>query len=206
MRVLLSERVAITTCACLVTAVSFAAFDSERAIISCVLGLAMLAIAASDAKRFIIPDVLSLPAIPLGLLATGLSNETVGAGQTVLEHTIAAVAAFGLLWLVRHAYHFSRQAHGLGLGDVKLGAVAGAWLGVQGATNALLLGCLLALTYAFGLSVLTRRPLSRTSVLPLGVFLAPAIWITWCVTGPAVPSTAADEGSSLYLIVPSPIG
>lgn len=206
MTVSISESAVIALAACLVGLVSFSMFDGDGVIISCILGWAMLATAASDAKRFIIPDALSLPAIPLGLLATYLTNEMAVASQAVLEHTIAAAAASALLWLIRRAYYFFRQTQGLGLGDVKLGAVAGAWLGMQGAINALLLTCIMALAYAVGSTLLTGRPLTRTSVLPLGVFLAPAIWIGWCVADLNAPASIDEVGSSVHLIVPAPIG
>lgn len=206
MSISLLGRGAVIAAACMVGIISLVAFDGERVVISAGLGWAMLAIAVSDAKRFIIPDALSLPAIPLGLLASGISSQTWDFGRTVLEHTIAAAAICGSLWLVRRAYYSLRQIHGLGLGDVKLGAVAGAWMGVQGAINALLLACIFALCYAIVWGLLTRRPLTRTSVLPLGVFLAPAIWITWCVIGMSAPAAIEDVELSSYLIVPSPVG
>jgi len=164
------------------------AFDATRAVLCCGLGWTMLAIAMSDAKRFIIPDVLSLPAIPLGLIATYLVSEPNSASETVFEHTIAAAAAFAFLWLIRRGYHVLRQMHGLGLGDVKLGAVAGAWTGLQGAPNVLLLACLLAIAYVLWLTLVMRKPLTRTSVLPLGVFLAPAIWIIWSASNLNIPT------------------
>lgn len=173
---------------CLIAVASSMAFDATRAVLCCGLGWTMLAIATSDAKRFIIPDVLSLPAIPLGLIATYLINEPEGASGAVFVHTVAAAAAFAFLWLVRRGYHVLRQTHGLGLGDVKLGAVAGAWTGLQGAPNVLLLACLLAIAYVLCLTFVIGRPLTRTSVLPLGVFLAPAIWIIWSTSNVNMPT------------------
>ena len=54
-----------------IVAFSIAVFPLKLALVSCLLGWTMLAIAVVDARRFIIPDVMSLPAIPVGLLASG---------------------------------------------------------------------------------------------------------------------------------------
>ncbi len=84
----------------------------------------MLAITVSDVRRFIIPDILSLPAIPAGLaVAAYLALPGEGAGL-LLWHV--AAMAFGALafYAIRWGYHRYRGQEGLGLGDVKLAAVA----------------------------------------------------------------------------------
>lgn len=163
-----------------VTVVSLYVFKFPLAAVSCLLGWTMLLIAASDAVRYIIPDTLSLPSIPLGLLVAYVFDETESNPPLVLEHLGAALFGAALLFGVREAYYYWRGREGLGLGDVKLGAVAGAWTGFQGMTNALLVGCLLAISYVAILSLWQRRLLSRGTPMAFGVFFAPAIWLVWC--------------------------
>lgn len=139
----------------------------------------MLLIAASDAARYIIPDTLSLPSIPLGLLVANAFDETYRNPPLMIEHLGAALLGAALLFGVREAYSYWRGREGLGLGDVKLGAVAGAWTGFQGMTNALLIGCLLALAYVAALSLWRRRIPEGSAALAFGVFFAPAIWLVW---------------------------
>jgi leader peptidase (prepilin peptidase) / N-methyltransferase len=169
-----------------IAAVSLYVFELPYAAVSCLLGWTMLAIAASDAARYIIPDALSLPSIPVGLLATYFLSGVQGDPSLTLEHTAAAIFGAALLYGVREAYFYWRDREGLGLGDVKLGAVAGAWTGFQGMTNVLLLGCILAITYIVAMMLWQRRVLSGATAMPFGVFLAPAIWIVWCANALAV--------------------
>jgi leader peptidase (prepilin peptidase) / N-methyltransferase len=171
----------LASLAVLIGAVSFAAFEPIVAVISCVLGWAMLAIAAIDAEQFIIPDVLSLPAIPLGLLVTrGMSGDPSLAGEAVL--TNLGAAAFGALALlgIREFYRRWRGREGLGLGDVKLAAAAGAWTGFEGLGHILLLSCVLAFAYVLVINARNLRAIQGSTALPFGVFLGPSIWLVWC--------------------------
>jgi leader peptidase (prepilin peptidase)/N-methyltransferase len=108
------------------------------------LFLTMALITLIDLRHFIIPDVLSLPAIAVGLLANIVlfpeGNRFAG-----LTHGLAgAVAGGGAFYLLRAVYFRLRGIEGLGLGDVKLAAVAGAWLGPAALPSACLLATLSA--------------------------------------------------------------
>ena len=164
----------------LIAAASFAAFEPIVAVISCVLGWSMLAIAAIDAEHFIIPDVLSLPAIPLGLLVTrGMRGDPSFAGEAVLMNLgAAAFGAFALLG-IREFYRRWRGREGLGLGDVKLAAAAGAWTGFEGLGHVLLLSCVLAFAYVLLINARDLRAIQGSTALPFGVFLGPSIWLVW---------------------------
>ena len=70
---------------------------------------------------------------------------------------------------------------GLGLGDIKLAAVAGAWLGLVTVFAVIELAALSALGAYFVSGYLRNRPPRATALLPFGLFLAPAIWIGWLV-------------------------
>jgi leader peptidase (prepilin peptidase)/N-methyltransferase len=167
--------------AALIAAASFAVFEPIVALISCVLGWWMLAIAAIDAEQFIIPDILSLPAIPVGLLITlGMSGDPSFGGEDVLMHIGAAgLGAIALLG-IREFYRRWRGREGLGLGDIKLAAAAGAWTGYQGLGHVLLLSCVLAFAYVLLLNARNLRAIQGSTALPFGVFLGPSIWLVWC--------------------------
>lgn len=94
---------------------------------SLVLGGLMLAVAHIDARQLRIPDILSLPAIPLGLLASGYLVWPAKAQLVDGTHVIGMLAGCFTLWAIRLVYQAIRKREGLGLGDVKLAAVAGAW-------------------------------------------------------------------------------
>ena len=69
---------------------------------------------------------------------------------------IGAAAASGLLWLVAEGYFRLRGREGMGLGDVKMMAMAGAFLGLQRALLTILLGSLLG--SLIGVAVIAFRP------------------------------------------------
>jgi leader peptidase (prepilin peptidase)/N-methyltransferase len=177
-----------------IAAASFAAFSVPTALVSCVLGLTALAIAISDARRFIVPDRLSLPLIPAGLAATGLLADREVASVLVLEHIAAAGIAAGALYAIRYLYSRWRGRDGLGLGDVKLAAAAGAWTGIAGFAYVLLLACCLAISFVYLAQGGNRRRVSAFTAVPLGAFLAPSIWLVWCVS-----ELGADGQLPLYL-------
>ena len=88
--------------------------------------LGLVAITFIDLEHLYIPDVISIPLIIVGLLGALTSPE-----MTTMTHLIGAVVGAGFLlfvwgigWLV-----FKREA--MGLGDVKLLALIGAFLGWQ---------------------------------------------------------------------------
>jgi leader peptidase (prepilin peptidase) / N-methyltransferase len=173
------EALIVVPAALAVAVFSFAALPLKVALVSCLLGWAMLAIAVIDARRFIIPDVLSLPAIPIGLLASGRLLEPSADGLVRIDHVIGMLAGGLGLWLVRAAYFRVRGREGLGLGDVKLAAAGGAWIGWQSLSDAILLAAALALSLAIALAVVRGKQLSAAAKIPFGCFLAPSIWLVW---------------------------
>ena len=86
----------------------------------------MLLVTIIDSRMMIIPDIFSLPAIPLGFAATAAIFP-----EAVPGHAIAAAVAAGFLYGLRWIYLRIRGVIGLGLGDVKLAAAAGAWVGLE---------------------------------------------------------------------------
>ncbi|MFD2183669.1 prepilin peptidase [Rhodoplanes azumiensis] len=139
------------------------------------------AIAAVDRRSFVIPDPLTAAGLILGLVHAAVTS---GDGAIVAAVADAAMragvsaAVFGLLWAV---YRWLRGRDGLGLGDVKLAAVAGAWLGWPIIPVAVEIAALAALTmHAVRVHGRGRRLRARAR-LPFGQSLAPAIWIGWLI-------------------------
>src|SRR5262245_3127049 len=162
-----------------ITVVSFYALGPKAAVASCLLGWSMLAIAAVDARRFVIPDALSLPAVPVGLLASGYLIDPSMHQLICLDHVIGDGVGGALFWLVREADWRVPGREGLGLGDVELAAAAGAWTGWQHLSEVILFATTVALGLAIAIAIVRRETLSATSRLAFGVFLAPSIWIVW---------------------------
>jgi len=141
--------------------------------LSCVLGWWLLALAWIDARSFRLPDVLTLP-----LIAAGLAEATWLEPAAVTDRAVATAAAFIALWLVARVYRMVRGREGLGLGDVKLMAAAGAWVGIALLPIVMLAGALLGLAYGAA-QWLRGAKLGATTKLPFGPFLAAAIWAVW---------------------------
>jgi leader peptidase (prepilin peptidase) / N-methyltransferase len=144
------------------------------------LAALMLAISVIDARRYVIPNQLTGAAIALALLRAGTIGPDADWRAAVWAALRAAAVAVPFL-LLKAGYRRWRGRDGLGLGDVKLAAVAGAWLSLVTVFAAIELATLAALGAYVVAGALRRRPLSATALLPFGLFLAPAIWLGWLV-------------------------
>jgi leader peptidase (prepilin peptidase)/N-methyltransferase len=158
--------------------VSFAASPNLAGGFGAVLALLMLAIAVSDARHFLVPNVLTAPAFLLGLLFEVLfgGDPIVTAVTVGLLRALAAALPFLALMLL---YQWLRGRPGLGLGDVKLAAVAGAWLDWLTIAVVIEAAAVAALIAFVAWRYLLHRPVTATTRLPFGLFFAPAIWLGW---------------------------
>jgi leader peptidase (prepilin peptidase)/N-methyltransferase len=158
---------------------------SEAFILVILLGYALLscllaALATLDAEHLWLPDWLTFPGIALGLaftvaqsLLNGMHHNTwlSDLWTRILEAALAA----GVVLFIRLAYWLVRRREGMGLGDAKLMALLGAWLGLEGALESFVLAVLLATAAALlWLILLTARRRTKEWAqlpLPLGTFL-----------------------------------
>lgn len=172
------KHAAVGVAACAMTILSLAAAPGRSGLFGGALALLMVAIAAIDARRFIIPDQLTIAAFLLGLAnAASQSFETSlqSVGIAALRGVLLSLAFLGL----GEIYRRLRKRQGIGLGDVKLAAVAGAWLEWTFVPVAIEIAALAALAaYAVG-GLIANRPLRASARLPFGLFFAPAIWLCW---------------------------
>lgn len=142
------------------------------------LAMIMAAIAAIDARYFVIPDKLNIAALALALVDTGLQNTGLAAEAIALAILRGVVLSLIFLGL-QIAYRMLRKREGLGLGDVKLAGVAGAWLGWQTMPIAVEIAALAALAAFTIRRYVSGRAIRTTHRLPFGLFFAPAIWLGW---------------------------
>jgi leader peptidase (prepilin peptidase)/N-methyltransferase len=91
---------------------------------------------------------------------------------------LAILGAAGVVLFFRLAYWLVRRQEGIGLGDAKLMAMLGAWLGLRGALESFILAAFVASAAAMvWLVILTVRGNTREWAkmpLPLGTFLCAA--------------------------------
>jgi leader peptidase (prepilin peptidase) / N-methyltransferase len=141
------------------------------------LAVLMATIAAVDARYLIIPNELNAAALAFALIAAATTQFDAG---TAVGLALLRAATLTLLFLcLRLAYRLVRKRNGLGLGDVKLAAVAGAWLGWTAMPIAVEIAALLALAVYAPRQWMLGRSLEATKRLPFGLFFAPAIWLAW---------------------------
>lgn len=134
--------------------------DPPQLALGLVLVTALMAVTMTDLERRIIPNKILLAAAILGV-AIAAAFDT----SSLPERAIAAIAAGGLLFLAALAY-----PRGMGLGDVKLAAVMGLFLGRN--VGPALLAALLAGS-AVGLVLIGREgTAARKRAIPFGPFLA----------------------------------
>jgi leader peptidase (prepilin peptidase) / N-methyltransferase len=130
-----------------------------------VLAIGLLFAGLVDARTMLIPDLASLGLILVGL---GFAFFIGGADQTA-THALAAALGFAAFWAIGALFFAARGIDGLGLGDAKLLAAAGAWCGLSALAWIVFAAALLTL-------VVTRN---RTAATPFGPALAAATLAIW---------------------------
>jgi leader peptidase (prepilin peptidase)/N-methyltransferase len=143
--------------------------------VAIVLAVLLVVISIVDIQRFEIPDLLSALLVLTGVLGLWLLP---GAR---LDHVIAGVVFPAILYLVGVLYLRMRGQPGLGLGDVKLAAGLGVWLGVEGAVWTLLAASLSGIAALVVISLCRKTSLSdlQASGIAFGPFLCLSGWAIW---------------------------
>jgi len=149
-----------------------------KGVIGAAFALLMFSIACIDARRFIIPNELNAAALALAILYAAICNPQ-EMTEAIAFALIRGCALAGVFFGVRELYRRVRYREGLGLGDVKLAAVAGTWLEFANQPIAVEVAALTALVYYGAQNLLTGRPFRQTARIPFGLFFAPAIWLVW---------------------------
>ena len=144
----------------------YSRFEQGTALASALILLAgLVAITAIDLDHQIIPDVLSLPGIALGILFS-LAPGGIGWAPSLLGVLLGG----GVFLLIIAASTLVIGQAGMGVGDVKLGAMLGAFLGWKLALLSILLSVLLGGPLAAILLATGRK--GRKDPIPFGPFLA----------------------------------
>ncbi|MGB7847852.1 MAG: prepilin peptidase [Candidatus Acidiferrum sp.] len=119
----------------------------------------LIILCLTDLRTRLLPDAVNWFGFGFGLaLAVGIPlNDVLGAGLLhwiglsflpppafrVLHSLLAPLLFSGFLWLFGFAYWLWKKREGLGLGDVKMIAMIGVFLGIEGTLLTLLVGSLL---------------------------------------------------------------
>lgn len=149
------------------------------ALAGAILAWALLAASLVDARREILPDILTLPLVLLGIAVTWLNRP-----DQLLPHLLGALAGYLAIVGIMFLYKRLRKRDGIGMGDAKLLAAAGAWLGWAGLPSVIVIASLGGLAW-LAVAALRGQALSADKRLPFGPFLAGAFWLVW-LYGPLV--------------------
>lgn len=130
-----------------------------------------------DWDRHILPD-----AITLGLVVIGLSDAAAAGPAALAARTVGAGAGYAVFVLIATAFRKVRRKAGLGLGDAKLLAASGAWLGWTTLSYVVLVASAAALFVIILLSTIGRFARDRDRIA-FGPYLALATYVAWVLQG-----------------------
>ena len=136
-----------------------------EALVAVVFATLLLILAAIDLDHFLLPDRLTLPGIAVGLAAQPWLPRT-----AFLDAILGVAIGAGMLVLLINVWFWLRNEEGMGMGDVNMLAMVGAFLGWQGVLVAFALATVSGALV--GLTLLATRRLELRGRLPFGLFLA----------------------------------
>jgi leader peptidase (prepilin peptidase)/N-methyltransferase len=150
-----------------------------------VFAAVLVVLTITDLRERILPDEVNFFGLGAGLLFSLFTRPIDGTAlwiarrwfdfpppQPILsfaDSVLGAVAGSGLLWVVAEGYFRLRGREGMGLGDVKMMAAAGAFLGLQRTLLTILVGSLLG--SVIGILLISISKKGRDYELPFGTFL-----------------------------------
>ena len=149
----------------------------------------LITLIASDFEERILPDEFTLGGAAAGIVLAAFVPMPVEIGHFLLplswgrmalsvgESVIGAGVTSALIWFLGWAYHKIRHREGLGLGDVKMIAMMGAFIGLSSTLLAMMLGSLLG-SLAGGAYILIAKKKASEYELPFGSFLGVAALAT----------------------------
>jgi leader peptidase (prepilin peptidase)/N-methyltransferase len=154
--------------------------------LKCALFVAMMLILGfSDLTDRLLPDEITLGGAALGLVFSFIKPLQPGAVALVLglmtvpvsprlvslaESLTGALIAAGVLYLIAEIYYRVRFREGMGLGDVKMMAMIGAFFGLREAVLALMFASILGAVVGLLFILIFRK--GTAYELPFGTFLA----------------------------------
>ena len=126
---------------------------------------ALIVVTFIDLDHRIIPNEITIPGLPLGLLASA-TVLPIGAWDAL----IGALCGGGILFAVAWISRLVLRREGMGMGDVKLLAMLGAFLGWKATLLTLLLGS--GSGAVVGVAMMAMKHTTRHDPIPFGPYLA----------------------------------
>ena len=150
---------------------------------------ALIPITFIDLEHMIIPNVITYPGIIVGILYNALktdwdygleliNNFSLGMQSffsllsevPILDSIFGVILGGGILLLIAYVYEAVKKRQGMGMGDVKLLAMIGAFFGWEGVLFVIFLGSILG--SVIGISIIIAKRGDLKYALPFGPFLS----------------------------------
>lgn len=148
-------------------------FQGWSGIVSLFLATSLLILSWIDLDRYLLPDFLTIPLTVMGVGVFYMLEGRIWLSLTGAIIGYLLIAGIAFAWRAR----FGRD--GIGLGDAKLLAAGGAWVGAFGLPFILLVASGLGLVFVLVFKNV-RHPHTEFH-LPFGPLLSLGIWWVWCV-------------------------
>lgn len=143
---------------------------SSHFFISCLFVSALIVLGFIDYHHQILPDEITLPGFVLALLYTFFRDDL-----SLTQALLGAGVGAGFLLLVYGVYYLLRKKEGLGLGDVTMMLMVGAFLGWKQTLLTLILASIGGAVVGVFFIIFKKKDLQHA--LPFGTFLAPAAFV-----------------------------
>lgn len=168
--------------------------DPPTAFLVFLFSCALLVITLIDYDFYIIPNVITLPGTVIGLGVAAFNQYTqifhFPVVTSLADSFWGILAGAGFLFVVAEAYYYLRNIEGLGMGDVKLLAMTGAFFGPICSIYTIFMGSLVGSVIGIALVVVSGRRM--TQALPFGPYLALGTFL-FLFTGDELAQSMADS-------------
>jgi leader peptidase (prepilin peptidase)/N-methyltransferase len=137
------------------------------------LAAAAVALAFIDIDTHTLPNRIVLPSLAVGLVLLAVASAATGDWGSLLRASAGAAILFTFYLVLALAY-----PKGMGLGDVKLAAVLGLYLGWLG-WGSLLIGAFAAFLLGgiYAIALIISRRATRSSGIPFGPWMLAGAWV-----------------------------
>jgi leader peptidase (prepilin peptidase)/N-methyltransferase len=152
----------------------------------------LIVLTATDIRERLLPNLVNLVGFVIGIIISFFTLPTDGAALwisnrlfefppprpviSLADALLGALAGAGLLWIVGEGYFRLRGKEGMGLGDVKMMGMVGAFLGLKRTLLTVLVGSLLGSVIGIVIVLAARK--GRDYELPFGAFLGAGAILT----------------------------
>lgn len=125
----------------------------------------LLIVSFIDLNQMIIPDLITLPGIGIGFLLSLFLKQI-----SYIESLIGIIVGGGVLYLIALLFLNLTGRQGMGLGDIKLFAMIGAWLGWRPLPLIILISSISGIIIGGGALIISGKRLNKK--IPFGPFLS----------------------------------